>query len=237
MLSAEVLKKHYGWDKNTLDEFYKCQLEPMEFPWLSDVKKWIEDTYDVTVMTISYELRYGNIDVFTIYLKKQSELNNLPLVGESIWDFHCEEIENRIKMYYTPATNNLLICELGFYTFELRAKNYLRNNKCIELKEEIKSLFGPYNPTYICHDMPIICVLKTKKEARNFLLSEDIKRIKKQIYDLLKTYDEYDVLKEKDISIVVDYEKHKNSISMYSRYIHDMSKEDLENYENQIING
>lgn len=237
MLSAEVLKKHYGWDKNTLDEFYKCQLEPMEFPWLSDVKSWIEDTYDVTVMTISYELRYGNIDVFTIYLKKQSELNSLPLVGESIWDFHCEEIENRIKMYYSPATNNSLKCELGFYTFEMRAKNYILIDKCIELQEEINSLFKPYNPTYISPERPKICVFNTKKEARDFLLSDDIIRIKKQIYDLLKPYDEYDVLRKEDISIVVDYEERKKRIPMYSRCISDMSKEEFEDYENQIING
>lgn len=56
---------------------------------------------------------------------------------------------------------------------------------------------------------------------------------------LLKTkpYDEYDVLRKEDISIVVDYEERKKSIPMYSRCISDMNKEEFEDYENQIING
>ena len=214
--------------------------------WLPEFESWLSQYYDVEFMPSSYEhvttrgMQLHNIRLIVMNKRDKTKvLPNLPNSWQYLREFLTEKANEYALSYGEPIMYDedcLRVVDLISFE-DAYLLLYLCSQLPFELKEEIKSLFGPYNPTYICHDMPIICVLKTKKEARNFLLSEDIKRIKKQIYDLLKTYDEYDVLKEKDISIVVDYEKHKNSISMYSRYIHDMSKEDLENYENQIING
>ena len=71
------------------------------------------------------------------------------------------------------------------------------------LESEVKSLFIRFKPIYFSLVNPIICVLETKEKARDFLLSEYYKFIKKKCFDLLKPYDDYNVLKKDDIIKII----------------------------------
>lgn len=42
---------------------------------------------------------------------------------------------------------------------------------------------------------------------------------------------------EKDICIFVDYKENMEKFSMYGRWVNDMSDEEINEYENEIINS
>ena len=113
---------------------------------------------------------------------------------------------------------------------------YLLSHKPFELQEQIKAYFSNL-PVYNIRSwyIPAICVLKTKKDAKEFLLSDDYKRLKKQIYELLKSYDEYDVLEEDHIRIFVDYMEHMKSIPMYGRWVDDLSNDESDKHFKMLL--
>lgn len=78
--------------------------------------------------------------------------------------------------------------------------------------------------------------METKEKARDFLLSKYCKIIKKRCFELLKPYDDYNVLKKDDIKIFIDYKENKESVPMYSRWVQEMRNEQFEEYEKSIIN-
>ena len=98
MINKNILEKSV-MAKEELDGFYNAQFEPMEFPWLSDVKAWIEKGYDVKIMTILYEFTIDKIHKFTLYFYSYEQHKNIPLVGDNFWEYHCEEIETIISHY------------------------------------------------------------------------------------------------------------------------------------------
>lgn len=79
--------------------------------------------------------------------------------------------------------------------------------------------------------------MKTKIKAGEFLLSEEYKIIKKKIYDLLKSYDKYDLLEEKDVMLFVDYKDHMDKIPMYGRWVQDLTEREMIEYEKGLINA
>ena len=82
----------------------------------------------------------------------------------------------------------------------------------------------------------MICVLETKEEAKKLLLDNNYTWIRQQIFDLLKPYDDYNVLEVDDIRIFVDYKENKEKTPMYVRWVQEMRNEDLEAYERTLIN-
>lgn len=235
MINKNILKKSI-MTKEELGEFYNAQFEPMEFPWLSDVKAWIEKRYDVKVMTIQYDIINNDIFEFTLYLYSSSEWKNIPLTdGQAFWCGHCVEIEKNISKYL--KCNNKIRCRLTYTNFESSAKKYLLSllYRLDMLESEVKSLFIRFKPIYFSLVNPIICVLETKEKARDFLLSEYYKFIKKKCFDLLKPYDDYNVLKKDDIKIFVDYKENKELVPMYSRWVQEMPADQFELYEKSII--
>lgn len=53
MINYDIIKK-FSPDEKDLDEMYSYRNEPMVFPWLDDVKEWLEKTYSVRILTIAY---------------------------------------------------------------------------------------------------------------------------------------------------------------------------------------
>lgn len=222
-------------------------------PWLPEFEAWLKEYYEVDFLPCRfvkiYQKSYDRV-LYNIYPVVMSENETIKVYTKTIKEPLCKgaeyELNNMLKKcmqltlkYNVPEfkPNDLMRVFHCKKYLTLYRHFYLFDHLPYQLISEISSFFERYNPTYISPEIPTICVLNTKEEARKFLLSEDIQHVKKQIYNLLKPYDEYDVLKKEDIDIFVDYEEHMESISMYSRCIRDSNKEDLEFYKNQIING
>jgi len=235
MINKNILEKSV-MAKEELNWFYNAQFEPMEFPWLSDVKAWIEKRYDVKVMTILYEFTIDKIHRFILYLYSYDQHKNIPLVGDNFWEYHCEEAETFISNYLKVEAGEKIECKLGNSTFVACARRYLSSllYRSDMLESEVKSLFIRFKPIFLSLGNPIICVLETKEKARDLLLSEHIEFIKKRCFDLLKPYDDYNILKDNDIKIFVDYKENKESVPMYSRWVQEMSNEQFEEYEKSI---
>lgn len=115
-------------------------------------------------------------------------------------------------------------------------KGYLTGEKLPkELRDSINNLFkgvDTFERTYYK-----VCIMKTKEEAKQFILSEEYKNIKKGIYNLLKTHDKYDLLEEDDICVFVDYKEHMESLKDYVMWLYDMSNEEKIEYDNELINS
>ncbi len=236
MLSAEELKKYSIYEKKEIDLFYNCQFEPMFFPWLENVKKWIEKTYNTKVVTISYEFTQKKVHEFCLYLYFNKDLSYIPLEGPNSLNLHAKTIEEKILEYLVPKTDEKVKCTLGIHTFELRAKLYLLNDKMADLKEKIRLFFSDLDLLYInkkCN----VCVFNSINEAKNFLLSEEYSIIKKKIYDLIKQFDDYNVLALDDIRIFVDYKENYEKTPMWGRWVSDLSKEEWDKYEKSIISN
>lgn len=236
MINKNILEKSV-MTKEELDGFYNAQFEPMEFPWLNDVKAWIEKRYDVKEMTVLYEFTTDNIHRFILYLYSYEQHKNIPLVGDNLWEYHCEEAEAFISKYFKVEADEKIECKLGNSTFVTSARKYLLSllYRSDMLESEVKSLFIRFKPVYLSIWDPIICVLETKEKARALLLSEYCEAVKKRCFDLLKPYDDHKVLTTDDIKIFVDHRENKESVPMYSRWVHEMSNEEFEEYERAVI--
>ena len=238
MITEEILEKTY-MSKAEIDAFYNSQFEPMEFPWLSDVKAWIEKTYDVRVMTILYEITNENVRRFTLYLYSSAEHDKIPLAGgRALWHGHCTEIENVISNYL--KCDEKIECKLKYTNFETSARKYLFSllGRTGKIRDETEPLFDKLDPIYLLLGGPIICVLETKRKARDFLLSDNYKYIRKKCFDLLKPHDDYNVLlNEEDIRIIVDHGGNYKSGTMYGLWRSEMSLEEQKKLEDEIING
>lgn len=236
MIKKSILEKSV-MTKEELSEFYNSQFEPMEFQWMSDVKAWIEKKYDVKLMTILYEILDNGTNKFTLYCYSSTDWNKIPLAGgQAFWCGHCVEIESIISDYFECSGE--IRCQLTYTNFENSARKYLFSllYRLDKVENEVKSLFIKLEPTYIRLGEPIICVLETAEEAKKFLLDNNYKRIRQQIFDLLKPYDDYNVLEVDDIRIFVDYKENKEKTPMYVRWVQEMRNEDLEAYERTLIN-
>lgn len=233
MIKKDTLEKNY-LSKEELKDFYNSQFETMEFPWLDDVKAWIEKTYDVKVMTILYEILDDGTHEFKIYFYSSEDSNKIPLVGGQVfWAGHCVEIENIISNYF--ECNGKIKCRLTYTNFKSSARKYLLSLSFRVLNEQITELFAYLNPIYTSVGQVMICVLETKEEAKSFLLDDNYKRIRQQIFDLIKPYDEYNILEKDDIKVFVDHKENKEKISMYGFWVQEMLDEDMEKYEKTLI--
>lgn len=234
MIKNDTLKKSF-LNKKELNDFYNSQFEPMKFLWLNEVKTWIEKTYNVKVMTILYDF-IDNMHNFTVYLYSYDQYKNIPLVGNNFWTYHSEEIEIFISRYLILKDDEKIECKLSTITFTAHAKRYLLCLSYRILDKQITELFAYLNPVYISVGQVMICVLETKEEAKKLLLDNNYTWIRQQIFDLLKPYDDYNVLEVDDIRIFVDYKENKEKTPMYVRWVQEMRNEDLEAYERTLIN-
>lgn len=237
MTAKEILENEF-MNKERLDAFYNLQFEPMEFPWLSDVKILIEKTYDVRVMYILYEFTNEKIHRFTLYFYSYDEAQKITLVGgQAFWCGHCAEIEDVISNYF--KCNEKIECKTTYLNFENCARRYLFSLLGIlgRIRDEIEPLFNKLDPIYLLLGYPIICVLETKEKARDFLLSDYYGTVRKKCFDLLKPHDDYNVLSnEEDIRIIVDHGGNFKP-GMYGLWLSEISLEEQKKLEEEIING
>ncbi len=219
------------------DQLYNSQFEPMEFPWLSEVREWVNKTYDTRLLTIALSSgsREGGWKRFLFYFYDQNDkIPRIQLEGGSYRE-DMSAIDHKIAEVSgleEGSFDSYIICD-----FVSQWKRYLTSvKKQNDLDDEIDAFFKDVDLEVRVHHEQ--CIAKTKEEAGEFLLSEKYKTIKKQIYDLLKTYDKYDLLEEKDIKLFVDYKEHKDSLGyQYGMWAADLMEEQITEYENSLINA
>ncbi len=219
------------------DQLYNSQFEPMEFPWLSEVREWVNKTYDTRLLTIALSSgsRKGGWKRFLFFFYDQNDKipRNYYEDGGSQGDMSDVNYKiAEVSGLEEGSFDSYIICD-----FVSKWKRYLTSvKKQNDLDYEIDAFFKDVDlDIYFHHE---ICIAKTKEEAGEFLLSEKYKTIKKQIYDLLKTYDKYDLLEEKDIKLFVDYKEHNDSLGyQYGMWAADLMEEQITEYENSLINA
>lgn len=237
MFNSKLLDKYTSWTKEELDEFYNSQFE-MAFPWLDEVKQWIEDSYNISIITIGYE-NEENTHKFYICLYDWKDYLKIASENGRIITDKLEAVENNIKGIlekHSGYNSEDILCKISDCFFKTQVLVYISYRKAFELKDEIEAFFSHLSPVYLSVELPSICVFETKEQAKKFLLSEEYTKIKKQIFDLLKPFDDYDVLEESHIRIFVDYKENKEHIPMYSRWVRDLNIEEWDRYEKNIIN-
>lgn len=233
-MARVYLDKYSSMSKSELDKFYNSQFEPMEFPWLVNIKNLFEERYGLELMTITLTIPPAGMHIFRFYLKKVTDYT------EWIFDENRKnQMIEEIYKYYNLVDRDMLRCERG-KSFEDRAKEYLTCTKSYEYKEIIASYFDYLSPVcMMCYNSVYICTLGTKEEAKRFLMSQEYGKIRNQIYDLLKPFDDYDVLRLEDIRMLVDYEEHKLTYpdNFYIQCLGEWNDDQINEHHESIING
>lgn len=221
------------------DQLYNSQFEPMEFPWLEEVREWVNKTYNTRLLTITLNDggRKGGWKRFLFFFYDMDD--KIPRIyyadGGSREDM--SDINRKIAEVSGLEEGSFDSVILRYSNFVSQWKQYLTVvKKQNDLNDKIKTFFKGvdfFSLLYHCE----VCVMKTKVKAGEFLLSEEYKIIKKKIYDLLKSYDKYDLLEEKDVTFFVDYKESMERGPMYARWVDDLTEEEIIEYENGLINA
>lgn len=136
-------------------------------------------------------------------------------------------------MHGTPAINDtqrIVVVIEQAYLVTYR-NQILLWKKSLQHENEIESLFTYLKPYRLSVGAaPYICILKTRKQAREFYNSSRYSEIAMEIFNLLKPYDEFYILKINDIHIFADYMEHYEKTPMHSMWVNDMNYSDMEKY-------
>lgn len=208
--------------------------------WLSGFDKTISETYGIRLMPTYYDvIESGGTTLYRFFIIPYSDddyRNFKPKTG-NVTDELKVLVMGQIEKYCCPAiekNGRVLVFFDRPYLFYYRHYHLLSHIACEKI-EEIKKFFSRLNPVEVSRDMNCFtCILKTKKQAAEFVISNEYNKIQGQIYTLLKPYDEYDVLKKEHIFIFADYEEHKKTSNMYHRWICDMTYSDMRKYMNSL---
>ena len=76
MIDYNLIQK-YSPDEKELDEMYGYRNEPMDFPWLSNVRKWFEETYGAKVLTIAHR-QQDKTHFFYVFLWYRDDMEKIP---------------------------------------------------------------------------------------------------------------------------------------------------------------
>lgn len=232
-------------DFKRYDDYAKGAVQPLS--WLKDFDKWFSETYNVRIMPTYYEktecrgsIVYGFSvvpfsleDYRRLYEYAEEKKGRLVILSQDMREEMTQAIEKYTAEYGEPVIKEderiwTVISEP--YLAGYRNK-YLFHHIFHENRPQIEAFFASLNPVWVTRNMSCFeCILKTRKQARDFVKSEEYSIINEKIYSFLKPYDEYDILKPDDIHIFVDYEAHTKNIPMHGRWVGDMNYEDMEKY-------
>lgn len=237
MVTVEILTKIY-MNEEECDQLYNSQFEPMEFPWLSEVREWVNKTYNTRLLTITLNEsgRNGGWKRFLFFFYDMND--KIPRIhyagGGSEEDM--SDINRKIAEVSGLEEGSFDSIISMYGDFVSQWKRYLTVvKKQHDLTGQIKAFFKKVKVIELIHGE--LCIMKTKVKAGEFLLSEEYKIIKKKIYDLLKIFDKYDLLEEKDVMLFVDYKDHKDKITMYGRWVEDLTEGEMIAYEKELIDA
>ena len=235
MIPVEILTKVY-MNEEECDQLYNSQFEPMEFPWLEEVREWVNKTYNTRLLTIALSSgsSKGRWKRFLFFFYDKND--RIPRIyyegGGSEEDMSginhkIAELSGLEEGSFDSVISSYFVSQWKRYLTVVKKEH--------DLSKQIKSFFKKVKMIELLHCE--ICIMKTKTDAGKFLLSEEYKIIKKKIYELLKSYDKYDLLEEKDVMLFVDYKEHMDKITMYGRWVQDLMEEEMIEYENGLINA
>lgn len=236
MISFEILCKAY-MNEEECDQLYNSQFEPMEFPWLSEVREWVNKTYNTRLLTIAFNVgKWGGKRFFFYFYDENDKIPRIRLEDDGFRE-DMSAIDHKIAELSGLEEGSFDSVISRYSSFVSHWKRYLTVvKKQHDLDDEIDAFFKDVDLEVCVHHQR--CIAKTKAEAGKFLLSEKYKTIKKQIYDLLKSYDKYNLLEENDIELFVDYKGHRDSLGYkYGMWVDDLMEEEMIKYEKGLINA
>lgn len=198
------------------DRYRESWSKPPVYSWLPEFEEWIAEKYDVTVFPTTLESFPYDSDtvkyIFSIYPYSYRDLYRIfgkKFEKSSETGVLTEKIKELIAKYNEPEINPNDIVDVEWgrpYTYYyLRFELFERALK--KERRKITSLFSYLDPLYVWINMPISLIFKTEAEEKQFLLSDEPDKLRQKVYDILKPYDEHNVLKPEDISFMSDYEE------------------------------
>jgi hypothetical protein len=224
----EVIKKR-NWIENDIDKIYHSSIESFAVEWLNDLKKYIEENYNVNIMTLVYDKKcelihvifYGFDDLLLFY--KTAKIN----FGQSPTDLNkrASELSNNIK-------TKCKICPLTFtpYARDCLFKSLLKNYKA-----ELFDSFLCFKPSLIFFDNYYVIIFETQEQAIEFLRSDHRRQMHKKIFEIAKTMDEYGVVKESDVYVLADHQAHFDQMEgHYHQWLEELNFDEMNNYENSL---
>lgn len=156
-------------------------------------------------------------------------------VDKKLFELRIRTAEKKISEYMHIEYDEEIVCLIASTSFNSKVKGYI-TRKAADAEDKISRLFEHLNPCYLSNSGDK-CVLRTREEAKAFLLSNDYQNIRKQLFVILKKFDKYDIFRENDVRIFVDCKENMDKTPMWGMWANELCKEEMDKYENSIING
>ncbi len=226
MIDREMFRK-CSLMREELAEFYQSECEKTQFPWLDEMRSILREKYDARVMTALYGFSFDTHRItFCVYAYEDMKKLPMDLNSQKKPKIHDAQIKALIMENLCPKRWEKLAFSVEI--FLSWASIYLWG--CIgAVSERLAKEFAYLKLHRVCVPVRGVTafIFNEKDQAREFVLDTEFKdKVKRRIFELVKPYDDYGVLKSPDkIEIMADYCGHFG-IENY-RFLEEA---DIENY-------
>ncbi len=236
------------------EQYRESWSKPPIYPWLPEFEEWVAEKYDVTVFpTISEERTCAgddcilfNFDVIVYSDKDLYRIFDGDYQSKSVLTALTDKVKSLIAKYDRPKVKPndvirvLRVCSYTYIYLIFRLLGTIFHKEEEKIKRVFSNLklFELYlTPT--C-EYQMSCIFNTKAEAKQFLLSDEFDELRLKVYDILKPYDEHNILKPEHIRLVPDYEENflnSKISSMYGRWLSDMDEKEYNWFIGTLLEG
>lgn len=209
MIDREMFRKE-SLRREELAAFYQSECKKTQFPWLDEMRSILREKYEARVMTALYDFSFDTHRItFCVYAYE--DMKKLPMDINSLKkpNIHDAQIKALIMENLCPKRWEKLAFSVEI--FLSWASIYLWG-RIEAVSERLAKEFAYLKLYRVCVPVRGVTafIFNEKEQARAFVLDTELRdKVKKRIFELVKPYDDYGVLKSPDeIEIMADYRGH-----------------------------
>lgn len=209
MIDREMFRKR-SLTREELAEFYKSECEKTQFSWLDEMRSILREKYDARVMTVLYGFSFDTHRItFCVYAYEDMKKLPMDINSQKKPKTHDAQIKALIMENLCPKRWEKLAFSVEI--FLSWASIYLWG-RIGAVSEQLAKEFAYLKLYRVCVPVRGVTafIFNEKDQAREFVLDTELRdKVKRRIFDLVKPYDDYGVLKSTDkIEIMADYRGH-----------------------------
>lgn len=209
MIDREMFRK-WSLMREELAEFYKSECEKTQFPWLDEMRSILREKYDARVMTVFYGFSFDTHRItFCVYAYEDMKKLPMDINSQKKPKTHDAQIKALIMENLCPKRWEKLAFRVEIFLSWVSI--YLW--ECIgAVSRRLEKEFAYLKLYRVC--VPVrgvtVFIFNEKDQAREFVLDAELRdKVKRRIFELVKPYDDYGVLKSPEqIEIMADYRGH-----------------------------
>jgi hypothetical protein len=228
MFDIEIAIKS-TWNQNDVDSIYHSSLESIEPKWLYDLKSFIENEYDVRIMTLTFDEKSDKVYIiFYDYIDLESFCEKSNIV---FWQPPIELNKKAIEL----SGKMTIQCNIRPCTFVPEARATVFTSVARQYECKLLDIIPHNLSCWLCFKHYFALIFETQEQACEFLKSDYKQQVHKKTFEIAKTMDKYGVIKESDVHIFADYQFHFDQMEgHYHQWLEELNDDEMNNYENML---